>query len=320
MDHGGDAFLGGVDGGEAFLGEDDGLDAVHLGGGTGEAAPLEVGLDVVEIPLFDEGAGLAHLRDALSGFLFLGLGVGEFLGDGGEDFAGGAGAFELHHAFGGGGAGLVGGIDDGDEDGQAGFEDFPAVADVAADADGFVGEVDEFFEVGDLGDVEFFGELGADLGGVAVDGLAAAEDEIVLGDFAYGLGEDVGSGEGVGGGGAAVIEKDGAIGAAAEGFAEDFAGGEGSHGDDGDGAAEAFADLEGGFEGVEVFGVEDGGQGGPIDRAVGFHGVAGDVGSVGNLLHTDNRVVGHETVLPDKRTQKGCKAKFFYCLRGQYVK
>ena len=39
-------------------------------------------------------------------------------------------------------------------------------------------EVDQLLEVGDLRNAQLLGDLRADLGGVAVDGLPAAEDEV----------------------------------------------------------------------------------------------------------------------------------------------
>ena len=64
--------------------------------------------------------------------------------------------------------------------GSSGFDFLPAVADVSLDGYCAVFELDEFFDVSDLRDTEFFSQLRADLGGVAVDGLPAAKDDIVF--------------------------------------------------------------------------------------------------------------------------------------------
>ena len=55
--------------------------------------------------------------------------------------------------------------------------------------------------------------------------------------------------------------------------------------------AVVVADLQGRFQGVEVFGIEDRRQGGPIDRPVFLHGLGRDVGRVGDLFHANNTVV-----------------------------
>ena len=56
MNHLSDAGLGGRDVGIAFLGQHDRLHAMDLGGRAGQAAPLQVGMDVVEVPLLDQQA------------------------------------------------------------------------------------------------------------------------------------------------------------------------------------------------------------------------------------------------------------------------
>jgi hypothetical protein len=42
--------------------------------------------------------------------------------------------------------------------------------------------------------------------------------------------------------------------------------------------------VEPGFQGVQIFGIEDGGQGGAVDSAFGSHGVLAHISCVGYLL------------------------------------
>ena len=173
------------------------------GGRTLCAAALGVGLDGVEVPLLDEEVAC---RDRAAG------GVG---------FGGGHGFLELHDALHGGVARRGGLVGDGDEEGQAPLHYLDAVIGGAADAKGPAAHLDDFLDVGDLRDAELFGQLGADLGGVAVDGLAAADDDVKGGGVSDGAGEDVGGREGVAGGGAAVGYEGDAVGAAIERVAKE---------------------------------------------------------------------------------------------------
>ena len=55
-------------------------------------------------------------------------------------------------------------------------------------------------DIGDLGQMQLLGDLGADLSGITVDGLTAAEND-VLGadaDLVDGSGQDLGGSEGIG--------------------------------------------------------------------------------------------------------------------------
>ena len=61
----------------------------------------------------------------------------------------------------------------------------------AAYGDLAVGQVEDFLSICHLGQAELLGDLGAYLGGIAVDGLAAAEDDVVVADFTDGLGQGV---------------------------------------------------------------------------------------------------------------------------------
>ena len=112
---------------------------------------------------------------------------------------------------------FVGRLDDRHQHRQLGFDDFPAVAHVPADANLVAVDLDELFEIRDLRNAQFFGALRADLGGVAVDRLPSAEDEIEAAHRPHGLAEDVAGGQGIAGGGAAVGDQNRPIGPAVRG-------------------------------------------------------------------------------------------------------
>ena len=92
-------------------------------------------------------------------------------------------------------------------------------------------------QVGHLRNAQFLGALRADLGRVAVDGLPAAEDEIVPADRADRLAEDIAGRQGVAGGRPAIGQQDRPIGPSIEAFAQHVGRFRRSHADNGDSAA-----------------------------------------------------------------------------------
>ena len=72
---------------------------------------------------------------------------------------------------------------------------------------------------------------------------------------------------------------------------EHLAGSGRPHGDGCDPSPESLPDFKSRFQGVEVLGVEDRRQGGPVDGAVLFNSVPGDVARVGDLFHAHNAIV-----------------------------
>src|SRR5699024_9208608 len=129
-------------------------------------------------------------------------------------------------------------------------------------------------DIGDLGQVQLLGDLGADLGGIAVNGLAAAENDIVGADadLVDGGSQDLAGGEGVGTAELAAGHQHAAVSAASDQLAQHALGRGRAHGDDDDLAAGLLFQLQGGLDGVQVIGVGDGGHGGAVHRAVRLDG------------------------------------------------
>ena len=151
-------------------------------------------------------------------------------------------------------------------------------------------------DAGDLRQAELLGDLRADLGGVAVDRLAAAEHEVGGAELLDRAGERVARGQRVGAGERPVGEQDDLVGAAVQRLAQHLGRGRRAHGEHGHAAAVAVLEAQRLFEGVQVFGVEDRRQRRPVDGAVVFHGLAGHVGGVRDLLDQDDDaqlVLGH---------------------------
>ena len=129
------------------------------------------------------------------------------------------------------------------------------------------------------------GNLGTHLGGVAVDGLAAGDNEVEV-HRAQGAGDGVGGGEGIGAAELAVGEQDGAVHTHGEGLAEDGLGLGQAHGDDGHLGIVFIFELQSKLQTPLVVGVHDAGQACAVERA--GHGVDLGLGRVGHLLYTNN--------------------------------
>src|ERR1035437_5696749 len=188
--------------------------------------------------------------------------------------------------------------DDGEQDRQRAADYLRTGVEGALGGDVGGGDLDHGLGVGDLRDAELFGRLRADLGGITVDGLAAAQDQVELTELADGALEDVGGGEGVRAGELAVRQQDDLVGSAEEAVAQNVGGLGRSHRDHGDRAAGPLLDVESHLEGVEVLGIEDRRQGATIHGAVFGHHLAGEVVRIGDLFHQDHAMnrsrVGHQ--------------------------
>ncbi len=120
--------------------------------------------------------------------------------------------------------------------------------------------------------MQLLSDLGADLGGVAVDGLTAAEDD-VLGadaDLVDGSSQNLGGSEGIGTAELTAGHQHAAVRAAGDQLTQHAFSRRGAHGDDHDFAAGLIFQLQGSLHGVQVVGVGDGGHGGTVHGAVGL--------------------------------------------------
>ena len=108
--------------------------------------------------------------------------------------------------------------------------------------------------------MELLRHLGADLRGIAVDGLTAAEDDVVLveADGIHGGGEDLGGGVRIGAAELTGRNEIAFVRAHGDQLAQHTLCRRGAHGDDEDLAAGGVLDLEGGLDGVHIIGVGSG--------------------------------------------------------------
>ena len=168
-----------------------------------------------------------------------------------------------------------------------GLDGHIAVFQHSLDRDGIAVFLD-FGGVGDLGQMELFGNLRANLGRVAVDGLPSAEDHVILfhADGVDGGGDNLAGGVGVGTAELAGGDKIRLIRAHGQRFPEHSGGGGGAHGDDDHFAARLVLDFQGGFQRVHVVGVGDGLHGGAVQGSVLIDGDF--AGGIGNLLDGNN--------------------------------
>src|SRR5450759_1273044 len=292
-DHRLDSFGGGGDGLVLGALQDHEVDLVDLRGRARQPDAALGRADILGRP--DGDLEIARREVGVEGLVRLEVGparpdCGVLAGDGGE--------LALHLAPDVRGARRVGRTDDGEQDRQRAADYLRTGVEGALGGDVGRGDLDDVLGVGDLRDAELLGRLRADLGGVAVDGLAAAQDEVELTELLDSALEDVGGGEGVRTGELAVRQQDDFVGSAEEAVAQDVGGLGRSHRDHGDRAAGPVLDLERHLKGVEVLGIEDRGQGATVHGAVFGHHLAREVVRIGDLFDQDHAMnrsrVGHQ--------------------------
>ena len=153
-------------------------------------------------------------------------------------------------------------------------------------------EFDDRRHIGELQHVEALGDAGADLGGVAVDGLLAGEDDVGraegLADLADRLGERIGRGQRVGAREEAVGEQDGAVGADRQRLAQRIGRHRRAHGQHGHFAADLVAKAQGLFQREQVIRIDDRRHALPHDRI--GHRMDADLRRVRNLLDADDKM------------------------------
>ena len=136
--------------------------------------------------------------------------------------------------------------------------------------------------------MQLFSNLGADLGGVTVDGLTAAENDILGADadLVDGSSQDLGSCKGIGAAELAAGNQDAAVSAAGHQLTQHALGRRRAHGNDDDFAAGLIFQLQGSLNSVEVIGVGDGGHSGTVHRAVSLDSYLAL--RIGNLFDTND--------------------------------
>ena len=208
----------------SLLGQHDRLHAEDLGGRAGQAAPRQ-GRRGCRPGSTARSAGPAACRAAdaaldLGGLLGLG-GLGQVVLHFAGHFGGDPGPLAPHHPLGRRRTRLVGRLASPSPAPAAWPRRSPSRGPCCGGcAPSPPADPSDLLQVGDLRDAQLLGALRPDLGRVAVDGLPAAEDEIVAADGADRLAEDVAGGQGVAGGGAAIGQQDHPIGPSEEAVAE----------------------------------------------------------------------------------------------------
>ena len=261
-----------------FGGENDVFDGFNLGGRAGHTDLVGVSLNEGSAPLFELEV-FASINDSLSL-----SGELSFLG-------GRYSAFVFHDTLSVAGATFSGRAVDCYDARQGSLDGLYAVLEAAFHDDVAVSYFEDVFGVGDLREAELLSDLRTHLGGVAVDGLAAAEDDVVVTDFLDSLSQRIRCGEGVGTTEDTVSEDNAGVGATIDCFTNDFRGAGQSHSEHSHcRTGVSVFDAEGLLEGVEVFRVEDSGQGGAVDGAILLHRIFAHVASVRHLLSEHNDV------------------------------
>ena len=174
---------------------------------------------------------------------------------------------------------------DRDDNGQRNLNLLHATVDDAADERLTVFHFQNFLGVCHLVEAELLGHLRTHLGGVAVDGLPAADDDVHIANLLDGRGQRIRGGQRVGTGKQAVGEQPARIGTAIQSLTDNLAGTRRTHREESYGRALVLLlQSECLLKGVQVFGIEDGGQSGAVDGALGGHRVLAHVAGVWHLL------------------------------------
>jgi len=136
--------------------------------------------------------------------------------------------------------------------------------------------------------MQLFSDLGADLCGVAIDCLTAAEHN-VLGanaDLIDSSSQDLAGCKGIGTAELTAGDQNGLVRAAGQQLTQHSLGRRRTHGDDNDFAAGSVLELQSSLQSVQVIGVGDGGHRGTIQSTVCLDGDF--AGGIRNLLYTNN--------------------------------
>ena len=178
-------------------------------------------------------------------------------------------------------------LDAGDHAGGLDLDGHVAVLQHALDGQG-VAVLGDLTGIGDLGQMQLLSDLGAHLCGIAVDGLTASQDDVILVDAVGvdGSGDDLGSSVGIGTAELTSGHQNALVHAHGHQLTQHALGGRGTHGERHHLAAQLVLQSQSGLNGVHVIGVDDGLHGRTVQGAIGVHGHL--TGGIGNLLHSDD--------------------------------
>ena len=184
-------------------------------------------------------------------------------------------------------AGLVELLDAGDQARSLHLDGHVAVFQHALDRDG-VAVLLDVGGIGHLGQVQLLGDLGTNLGRVAVDSLTAAHHDVVLvhTDGGDGSSQDLGGRVRIGAAELAGRHQHTLVRTHGHQLTQHAGCRRGTHSDDDDLAARGVLELQGGLHGVHVVRIGDRLHGRTVQSAVRIHRHL--AGGIGNLLDTNN--------------------------------
>ena len=152
----------------------------------------------------------------------------------------------------------------------------------------------DLLSVGHLVETEFLGDLGADLGGVTIDGLASSDHNVNITDLLDSGGEGVRGGKRVSSSEEPVCQQPTGVSASIKSLTDDLPGAGRAHSEDSHGRSGIlFLETECLLESEKVVRIENGGQGGAVDGTFGRHRILADIPCVGHLLSQDNNFQFH---------------------------
>ncbi len=237
------------------------LNAMHFGRAAVTAAPREIRLDVVKVPLVDEQSAFFQ-RGGLFG--------GGFFGQ----FALGAGLLIAHRQPRSGRSRFIGSVHNCQHRRQFAPHFFPAVGDVPLDGDGPVVDIQQFIDISYLRQAEFFRQLRPHLGRVSVNRLPSAQHNIHRAEVFDAATENIARRQCVAGRRPPVSNQHRPIRPAAQSRPQHLAGAGQAHGHNGYRPAAAFLDGQRQLQGVEVLRIEYRRQRRPVHRPIIIHGLA----------------------------------------------
>ena len=136
--------------------------------------------------------------------------------------------------------------------------------------------------------MQLFSDLGADLCGIAIDCLTAAEDDILRAnaDLVDSCSKDLAGCEGIGTAELTAGDQNSLVRTAGQQLTQHAFGRRRAHGNNNDFAAGGVLELQGSLQSVQVIGVGNSGHRGTIQRAIRLDGHL--TGGIRNLLYTND--------------------------------